>query len=306
MSASDTMVEVPASTDKFAAKLTRLLERTPNKSQIARDIGVRPQILRKYAEGSVPKPHVLKLLAEKLGVDLFWLIDEENESLDPPKLREATIGDIPDFHLFQEINLRYFFTAFALIDHIETVDGISAYDPAYWQNEALRIAYLMDIDEKAQAPLQMIEAFREASTKFHRFSRHFDQLFLPDNIHELLEDRGFTLEELKPKTIEQRIKDVEAESPGISFFTGILTVLLLATPNVTDEESLRHFFTKIAPYLVAKIATHWSVRGTDHTENLLPKLQELGYLDQQNKAVEMPDDLCWMPEPSAQKPPESK
>lgn len=124
------MVESDA-TMWFSRKLSVLIEHWPgSKSELARRVGVSPQLLHQYMTGSMPKPLTLVGLARELDASLEWLLDEGDHSLQPVRIRGNGAQQLSDDELMEEVTRRYLISYRELLEKMEQARKACTFDAA--------------------------------------------------------------------------------------------------------------------------------------------------------------------------------
>jgi len=115
-------MELMARTDLlFTDKLTQLVRASgQSQAQIASEVGITPQSLSRYLEGSAPRPDIALRLARFFSVDPIWLMDEEQPMADPPPKPGQSLSNR---ELFTEMARRFRLDMVRILEMIEAVEA---------------------------------------------------------------------------------------------------------------------------------------------------------------------------------------
>lgn len=280
---------------RFAQKLRASIEaQTRSQSEIARSVGLSPQMLSAYLGGSTPKPYTIALLADELTIDLHWLLDDADQR--PAPVRPEVPANAA------EIDVERWLVRSYLPHSLYLHDALSDYEDAVLEPFA--------IGAFAAPPARLDAQIREGVEDMDRLLSSVIMLqnhFAP-TAHRLAEALGETVrydvsaDQLDKARLLDRFHQLRHRSLGFSALIEMVSLIPMAkgftiinrheSPQVLQNRE-RYFEQYRRPYLLARLlnvpknAEHPVVVAARavHEQNLKRK----GYLDRSGKPIAHPD-----------------
>jgi len=285
-----TIADVVASADILARKLRFCLQmRGMSQTELARRIGINRQSLNHYFQGAAPKPDVLLRMAKVLDVDLEWLCDESDPSLDPSE-RKPRLTDAEHKPFVEEMRRRYIWNARV----IEFVTGIDLGRPRDINAAA---AWLLCNQEKRALPDAVVQRIREVNDILERhhylafYAGAFPDgkvLVTPDDLDPYFDDDSTAklAERLDYKRLTDAFASMLEGEPG---FNAIEEYALLygfkaeaarrSSHREQDARREKVFWSHRAPYWLARLLTNYDLGRVALFDPVRAALRERGFID---------------------------
>lgn len=278
MATRATMAVVSPVPGKFSRKLAAAIDAWGGrKAALARRAGVTRQQIQKYLDGSTPKPEVIHALADALGVSLDWLLNENDDRVEPvtedasPRLSEASPND-----LIRQCSVRYEEAALVLYEAMEEEEKAEF----AWSRIAMHILVphdpekLHDLVTRAIARVEQLDKIIFYVKSFTGCYRDFGWT-----------SRARTLPRrtaINPEELLARVDAWKKKNPGIQAIVDYL--IAKADDSIGDAMTrLNGFWSDRAPFHLARIINDPKI--ADH-----PQLSEIRQMLREGNYLKGPDD----------------
>lgn len=281
---SDTMGEVASSETPslFSQKLRRLVEGRV-KTEIDAGAGLRKGTISLILHrGNTPPPTEAIRIANYLKVSKDWLLDEGNESLDPPANHPAGVdlASLDDEALLRELKNR--FTAIAR----EIEDLLSRAEDYPWEAVS---AWLLSrfVPPKPESDFVMagLQLFKDIEPKAARFMK-IAQSAAPAGEHVVDLDGGIPVVISVPALIK-RFDDLREQHPGIQAVSYYLhgfdeTWYPVGGSDKYGDKPTPDWDDRRA-WLLSRLVTHPDLKDDPSYEPIRARLRGMNYIDAEGK-----------------------
>jgi transcriptional regulator with XRE-family HTH domain len=277
---TDTLVDMDESSKRFMAKLQHAIKRYPGlQRELAQKVGISPQRLSTYVNGTFPKPAVVYRLAHVLNLPLDWLMNEDEEDLEPPT-RDYASGSLEECEtteIIDELSRRYADVVNPFLAMLHAVEIGSG----NWQLSAAGIlshcqSPTAKLPEKLDHVLSYVDALQSTAMAILHYSvkvgSHADRR-LPSHL--------LSLAQGSPGDVYDYWSGCLTKNPGLDAL-----VEMSRYYGLPDNDSRKvRWMQYRAPYLMARLLTHPDVANESRFDTHRAGLKELGYLDADGNPV---------------------
>ena len=286
MIAADTIYAVADPANIFTRKLAYHIKRWPDSQRdLADRVGVSPQVLSNYLRGALPKPEKIYKLSELLELPLEWLLDDAEDSMDPPGgPGRRDLSEVPRGLLIEELNRRDLQAAKALGRLIDRAESLPWERAAAW---LLRKQHVEKVPAEYAPVVENFKAISESITRNHHL------LGRSGSASSLEDELG--LGSLIANQLEGRVRSVWRDRPGV--------IAISHWASYFDDDYRQKELGKFDPdstfwndrraWLLAMVVTHESIADDPLYEPMRERLRTMNYID----ADDQPRDFGKSAEP---------
>ena len=286
------MAVVPAANEQFALKLSKLLDGVPNKSAIARAIGIVPQVLDQYVKGSTPKPALVYRLCEVLNVSPNWLLNDDADIENPVPFdkHDPPISEASYFDFIREAadrSVEYTIALRSLLDLADEVgDGFDIV--------AFRVLMPHDPVELPSGVEKTIEIANRLDDYYHRVKRlrsvFNDNYSVDMQLNKLRQPKDAVL----PDALIERSEKLDRNHPGIPALREY-RVVREADPGEDRTVKLNCFWQERAAYHIARLIDLPVADKHPKKAEMRATLRKMGYITADETPAPFPSFQTWYP-----------
>jgi len=279
----------PESPSLFAQKLRRRCEGRV-KTDIDAAAGLRKGTVSLLLHrGNVPPPTEGIKLAQAMGVDPLWLLNEDDQRLEPPEGPELLTSASADTFL-QEGRRRYCVKAYDLA-RLLRMEEQQDYP---WARVAW---YLLTPHDPGALPESVQHALKihESLGALEYFARCFQSMFdetggiVPHDVRR----PDISATEIVPKNLLERTRNLRVEKPALVAIDQYRIAVMDWTASA-KQERLEFLWNQLAPYYFARIIDDKHLADVPSRDQMRQRLRDLGYLrGAADTPVDLPGDLIW-------------